>query len=358
MNEAKTLTLAQKERMAVVRIKEFLKECDKAQKIPVISFSGGKDSCVVRHLVQQVRKGIKLETAAELFNPEVASFLHSIPKDEITFFNPVMPFDKIVKTIGYPCISKEIAQKVNNVRNCRIIGKWVKACFGLRSSRKISRKYLHFLDKDLVDYEISNKCCSLIKGAVKDSKSPKFVGTTVGESQLRRTSWLKHGCNFYSKKVWRCRPISLFTEKDVWDYIKKYNVLYSKAYGKYGDKWRRTGCICCGFGLSFEQRLSDLGISRSRIELLYDYYPQIYKHYIYDLGMWKPFCDSGIKLNIDDKLYLKRYNMRQKLISEWYDQKNFKNNLIRILKNIEKQTNQKFTINEFNKILNNYGVEN
>lgn len=298
--------------MALHRIKEFLEKCDSEGVTPVISFSGGKDSCVVRHLVNRVRRGIKLKTAAELFNPEIATFLKTIPANEITIYRPLMSFAQIVKKEGYPCVSKEIAQKVNNIRNCKTLGKWVRACFGLRTSRKISRKWLHFLDKELVKYEISSKCCSLIKGAVKNSKSPKFIGTTVQESQLRRTSWLKHGCNFYSKKVWRCRPISLFTDKDIWDYIKKYNVPYSTAYGNCGDKWKRTGCVCCGFGLSFEQKLSDMGIARSRIELLYDYYPKLYKMYLYDLGMYRPLCDSRIRLNVNDPKYLKYFEKRKK----------------------------------------------
>lgn len=355
MNHLKNLSLSDKEKMAIVRIKEFLSECDKKNITPVISFSGGKDSCVIRHLVGRVRKGIKLVTAAEIFNPEIASFLKSFPKSEITFFSPIMSFKDVIKHHGYPVISKEMSQKINNVRNSKTLGNWTKACFGLRSSRKISKKYLHFLDKDLVKYEISNICCSLIKGRVKYLKTPKFVGTTIQESQLRRTSWLKNGCNFYGKNTWSCRPISLFTENDIWAYIKKYNVPYSKAYGHYGDKWSRTGCICCGFGLSFEQKLSDMGIKRNRFELLFDYYPSAYKKYIHDYGMYKPLCDCGIRLNVNDKKYQKYFEKRKKLISEWYSEDNFKNNLLKVIHAIEKQTNSNFKSAEIRKIFINYG---
>lgn len=355
INELKNLSLRDKEKMAIVRIKEFLSECDKNNMAPVISFSGGKDSCVLRHLVNRVRKSIKLETAAEIFNPEIALFLQSIPKSEITFFSTLMSFKDVIKHYGFPIISKEMSQKINNVRNSKTLGKWTRACFGLRSSRKISKKYLHFLDKDLVKYEISNICCSLIKGRVKYSKTPKFVGTTIQESQLRRTSWLKNGCNFYGKDTWCCRPISLFTEEDIWAYIKKYNVPYSKAYGNYGDKWSRTGCICCGFGLSFEQKLSDMGIKRSRFELLFDYYPNAYKKYMYEYGMYKPLCDYGIRLNIDDKKYQKYFKERNKLISKWYSKENFRNNLLRIIRMIEKQTKSKFKDTEIEQIFINYG---
>lgn len=357
MSEYKKLSLSDKEKMAITRIKEFLFQCDKKNIKPVISFSGGKDSCVLRHIVNRVRKGIKLETAAEIFNPEIAQFLCSIPKSEITFYPAIIPFSRVIKCYGFPIISKEISQKINNVRNSKTLGNWTRACFGLRNSRKISKQYLHFLDKDLVKYEISNKCCSLIKGKIKYSKTPKFVGTTIQESQLRRTNWLKNGCNFYGKNIWSCRPISLFNENDIWAYIKKYNVPYSKAYGKYGDKWTRTGCICCGFGLHFEQKLSDLGIKRSRFELLHEYYPNAYKKYMYDYGMYKPLCDYGIKLNIDDNKYQSYFRFRQKLISKWYSSQNFSNNLLRIIRMVEKQTNAKFKKSEVKKIFCNYGVK-
>ena len=112
INELKNLSLHDKEKMVIVRIKEFLLECDKNNMTPVISFSGGKDSSVLRHLVNRVRKSIKLETATEIFNPEITLFLQSIPKSEITFFSPLMSFKDVIKHYGFPIISKEMSQKL------------------------------------------------------------------------------------------------------------------------------------------------------------------------------------------------------------------------------------------------------
>ncbi|GHU31380.1 hypothetical protein FACS1894166_02720 [Bacilli bacterium] len=72
--------------------------------------------------------------------------------------------------------------------------------------------------------------------------------------------------------------------------------------------------MCCGFGLSFEQMLSRKGLGRSRIELLFDYYPHTYKKYIHDLKMIRPLCDAGIDLNVTDNIYKKYFIKRQRLI--------------------------------------------
>jgi hypothetical protein len=169
---------------------------------------------------------------------------------------------------------------------------------------------------------------------------------------LRKSSWLRHGCNFLSAKCYKCRPISLWKDEDIWAYIKKYDVPYSDAYRK---GWHRTGCIACGFGLSFEQALSDKGIARSRYELLYDHYPKIYEHYMYgDNQMYKALADAGINLNIEDWKYKEYFKKRWKIIEEWYSDKNFLNNLNKILNQIEKRTHQKFKKYMRKQIINFY----
>jgi hypothetical protein len=186
MEHFKKMSLENKIQIAVARIEEFIKKCKQANKTPIISFSGGKDSCVLRHLVQKVDPTIKCETAAELFHPEIAKFLRTIP--DTTLYKSALSFNEIIKTYGYPILSKEVAQKINNVRTSKTFGNWTLACFGLKNSRPIPKKFLHFIDEKFVKYLISSKCCNLIKGTVKNSKNPKFLGTTIAESQLRKTS--------------------------------------------------------------------------------------------------------------------------------------------------------------------------
>ena len=45
------------------------------------------------------------------------------------------------------------------------------------------------------------------------------------------------------------RPLSIWTEEDVWNYIHRENLAISEIYRK-GAK--RTGCMGCGFGAQFD----------------------------------------------------------------------------------------------------------
>ena len=61
-----SLPLEQKIEMTAERIDGWYEHFDGNV---AVSFSGGKDSCVVRHLVHRIDPNIKSLTAAELFHP-------------------------------------------------------------------------------------------------------------------------------------------------------------------------------------------------------------------------------------------------------------------------------------------------
>jgi len=71
----------------------------------------------------------------------------------------------------------------------------------------------------------------------------------VYESRLRLHKYLKTGCNdFISKKI-ASYPISIFTEKDIFDYKKEFNLNFCSLYDK---GLSRTGCMMCGYGCARE----------------------------------------------------------------------------------------------------------
>ena len=80
----KKMSLEDKVQAAKSKIKEFFLVFDgKTSELPVISFSGGKDSCVLKDLVLKVQKELKLTkkceivTSAEIFHPKTLSFITS-----------------------------------------------------------------------------------------------------------------------------------------------------------------------------------------------------------------------------------------------------------------------------------------
>ena len=123
---------------------------------------------------------------------------------------------------------------------------------------------------------------------MRDNNMYPIVGTTAEESQLRKESWLKYGCNIYGHSP-VCRPLSFWTEQDILEYIDSYALPIVSIYGKIIKDHNnislsgveRTGCIFCGFGCHLEKE-------PNRFQLLKQTHPKLYD-----------YCMNGGKYNED-----------------------------------------------------------
>ena len=118
---------------------------------------------------------------------------------------------------------------------------------------KISKKWLKMVDSG---FKISEKCCDVMKKEPfhryqKETGRMPITGVMARESRTRERDYLRYGCNsFDSKTNPMSKPMAFWMEKDIWDYIEKYNISYSKIYDM-GEK--RTGCMFCMFGVHLEK---------------------------------------------------------------------------------------------------------
>ncbi|MGL4951895.1 MAG: phosphoadenosine phosphosulfate reductase family protein, partial [Mycoplasma sp.] len=206
------------------------------------------------------------------------------------------------------------------------------------------------------------------------------------ESMLRRKSWIKAGCNIYSKNAMKSRPLSIWTSKDVWRYIKDNKLIINEAYGfdhnkdldNQSLKFDRLGCTACPFGSSIEQRRVSIMKEKhdktndvneykrlNRFEILKKDYPNLYLSQVIYNGMYKILIDMEIKIE-RDKLYMELYDLRHNQIEEWYSDKNFRNNILSIMTQIENYKNHKqkastngwtYTLKEFNQAMDHFGLK-
>ena len=80
----------------------------------MISFSGGKDSTVLAHIVHSMYPDVPMVFAnTGLEYPEIQAFARKMGAE---FVRPKMRFDEVITKYGYPLISKEVAEAVHAAR--------------------------------------------------------------------------------------------------------------------------------------------------------------------------------------------------------------------------------------------------
>ena len=129
--ELQALPLERKIQISQARIIEWYKHYD--GKV-VVSFSGGKDSTVLLHMVRQLYPNVK----AVFSNTglEYASIQRHVKTfDNVDIIVPPMRFDQVISMYGYPLISKEVAEAIYYARRIRSQNGKVE-----RESRTASRK--------------------------------------------------------------------------------------------------------------------------------------------------------------------------------------------------------------------------
>lgn len=84
----------------------------------VVSFSGGKDSTVLLHLVRSIFPDVKaVFSNTGLEYPEIQKHVKAI--DNVDIVRPTMRFDEVISTYGYPLIGKEVAEAIYYARRIR-----------------------------------------------------------------------------------------------------------------------------------------------------------------------------------------------------------------------------------------------
>ena len=248
-----------------------------------VSFSGGKDSTVLKHIVDSMYDDVPaLFVNTGLEYPEIQKFAMS--QKNVVTVRPEMRFDEVIKKYGYPAISKDIASCIywgkrgSPTRLKRLNGELM-----LRNGQPSMfncSKWKFMLN---APFEVSNECCRIMKKNPskkyeKETGRKPMLGLLAGESIKRKSAWLKTGCNAFDIERPQSQPLAFWTEQDILHYIKKYNVPYCSAYGdiqtaskdgqlsisdclnEYDEADElmttgcdRTGCIFCMFGCHLEK---------------------------------------------------------------------------------------------------------
>ena len=326
LKQMQSLPLASKITMSKRRIREWYDYWDGQV---YVSFSGGKDSTVLKHIVDSMYDDVPalfINTGLEY--PEIQKFAMS--QKNVVTVRPEMRFDEVIKKYGYPVFSKEIASNIEYGRKAIERGddqKIDRYLYGKRKNPKTGEEYKHMsLSNKAVDLAlnsnipVSNRCCEIMKKKpakqyAHDTGRKPIQGTLAEESRMRKMHWIRAGCNAFDSKEPTSRPLSFWTEQDILHYIKKYNIPYCSVYGDIRIKLHgegtlagqidlidylgcyepedilettgcsRTGCIFCMFGCHLEKE-------PNRFQRLKETHPRQYKYCIgggeMADGKWQP----------------------------------------------------------------------
>lgn len=283
-----------------------------------LGFSGGKDSCVLKWLCDKFTDAAGYPRVQLVFNnttneyQEILEFVKSFG-DQVTWLRPKMTFAQSLQKNGYPLVSKEQAQRISEARNTksdklrdiRINGTVRKSKKTGREyvSGKISEKWKYLVFEDV---EVTSKCCDILKKAPvrkfeKETGLHPIIGVMADESVLRRQQYRKTGCNTFDGKRPISKPLSVFTQEDIWTLIDMYDIEICSIYfdqeidGEIIPGEERTGCAYCAYGTHFEDP------ENTKFHRLHKREPKRYKSMMDKLGYRKALHAYGIKLPDDEQ---------------------------------------------------------
>jgi len=234
-------------------IEDALSQCKK----PCVSFSGGKNSLVVLHMLLQFKPDIHVafvNTTNEF--PETVRYVRWLAKEWDLNFIEVKPqhpwnFKKVVKCFGFP----KPDRWANGEPHC---------CYLLKT-----KPILELFKRERFD--------------------GNFTGLSAFESRARMMNFLLKGCMIKTKyigssyrlpfEILSVKPIYFWNDDDVWRYIKENNLPVNPVYEKYGIE--RCGCMLCTGHKNWQSQLAKINPKLLR------WVEEKIKIYGWDEGRWK-----------------------------------------------------------------------
>lgn len=303
-----------------------------------ISFSGGKDSCVLSKLIDlalpnNTIKRVYKDTGIEYY--QMRNFVKKMQNQDERFIylKPDKNIKKTLSEVGYPFKSKQHSHNFQIYRNnINLFEEWknkfikadiknkikngtytqedielinniprgikapIKYYFGIRVGGQKpyftqcfsvpDKLKIQFTPEYAKKYNWSSKCCAEFKHGLLEEYAigEGYKYTFTGMRKQEGGSRTKLNCITKSQKeTLHFNPLAIVSEEWEDEFIKRYNVelceLYSSPYN-----FKRTGCLFCPFSMTLKQDLENIKMVDKKL------YKQAYL-------IWKPVFDEYERLN-------------------------------------------------------------
>lgn len=180
------------------------------------------------------------------------------------FRGHVMNFSYCIEQYGAPLLGKSASKLDAHRINIECFLKYSKS----DSENDVTKEYYNILGR----CKFLQHCCKLLKKEPSERLQAAldvdmiFKGLMASESHSRMTSFATRGHIFESHRphitdgaFYHVSPLELWTDSDIWEYIRLHNIPYSPLYDiTYTDcdgnqsKIKRNGCIMCGTDIQYK----------------------------------------------------------------------------------------------------------
>lgn len=328
MMQRQSLPLDAKIQMTKVRIKEWVDHWDGDV---YLAFSGGKDSTVLKHIIESMGYNIPCvfsNTGLEM--PEIVEFARR--QKNVVEIRPKKNYRDVWQKEGLPIGSKKISRQIRTLKagptggghTYKLYNEGITKAGHPAPNWKIANKWRKFVDSDI---DCTEKCCDALKKEpiatyekANDMKGRGITGMMASEGGYRSTMTQ---CNSFEGKNSKSNPMLFWNDDDVWAYINKHNVevcsvYYDRLFDGSGemvacdspysalpntndvcgellthiDGENRTGCMFCAFGAHLEKGLN-------RFQKMSITHPRQHKIVMDRMGMRKAMEMIDVKVDYE-----------------------------------------------------------
>lgn len=211
-----------------------------------LAFSGGKDSCVVKALCDMA--GVKYDAHYNVTSVDPPELVRFIRKNHPDVMFDVPRYDDGRPVTMWNLIPRKRMPPTRLARYCCAVlkestGKGRKVLTGVRWAEGVNRAKKQGLIR--VSGSKGNKAVASEMGI----EANKYGDIVFNDDNAKTRTFLER-CVRTGKMM--VNPIVAWSDDDVWEFIKSYNVAYCDLYDK---GYKRLGCIGCPISTNAEKEL-------------------------------------------------------------------------------------------------------
>ena len=227
-----------------------------------ISFSGGKDSTVLHHLVDEALPGNKIPRVYINTGIEYKDIVIFVERERerdgrILILEPTQNIKSVLEQYGYPFKSKEHSLYLSVYQNSGV-GKTVERYLNRPNARFRCPDKLRYQFTEDFKIKVSNKCCYKLKKDVvnqwakENYKTITITGMRAGEGGLRASH---KGCAVFDEtKLVKFHPLQPLEDDFMEWYIAERKIELCRLYYP-PFNFKRTGCKGCPYSVDLQDQL-------------------------------------------------------------------------------------------------------